>query len=231
MPRLIGTSVGVKLTPTGAPGGLREVLDHLRRVPVHPADAVGADRAHDLAAEQVRLGGLAGAGGTAGGDDDHLGLDQPGRHRRGHRQRDRGRVAAGDGDPPRAGQLLALPRQLRQPVGPGAGVLAAVPAGPRRRVGQPVVGAAVDHQGVGGELRGDRGGLPVRQRQHDDVVTGQVVGAARAGRPCRRRAGGGAAARPGVGRRSSWHAPRRGGGGGARPAAGTPPRPRTRWRR
>jgi hypothetical protein len=42
-----------------------------------------------------------------------------------------------------------------------------------------VVGAAVDDQGVGRELRGDRGGLPVRQRQDDDVVAGQVVGAAR----------------------------------------------------
>src|SRR3954468_15185976 len=37
-------------------GRLREGLHHLGRVPVHAADAVGADRAHDLAAEQVRLG-------------------------------------------------------------------------------------------------------------------------------------------------------------------------------
>ena len=84
MPRLIGTSVGVKLTLTGLPGGLRQVLDHLRRVPVHPADAVGADRAHDLAAEQVRLGRLAGAARAAGGDHDDLGLDQPGGERRRH---------------------------------------------------------------------------------------------------------------------------------------------------
>ena len=149
MPRLIGTSVGVKLTLTGAPGGLRQVLDHLRRVPVHPADAVGADRAHDLAAEQVRLGRLAGAARAAGRDDDDLGLDQAGGQRRGQREGHRGRVAAGDGDPPRAGQLLPLAGQLRQPVRPGAGVLAAVPAGPGGRVVQPVVGAAVDDEGVG----------------------------------------------------------------------------------
>ena len=64
------------------------------------------------------------------------------------RQGDRGRVAAGDGDPPGAAQLLPLAGQLGQAVGPGAGVLAAVPARPGGRVGQPVVGAAVDDQGV-----------------------------------------------------------------------------------
>jgi hypothetical protein len=54
-------------------------------------------------------------------------------------------------------------------------VLAAVPAGPRGRVVEPVVGAAVDDQRVVGELRGDRGGLPVRQGQHDDVVAGELL--------------------------------------------------------
>src|SRR4051812_37706203 len=85
---------------------LGQVLHHLRGVPVDPADAVGADRAHHLAAEQVGLGRLAGATGATGGDHDDVGLDQAGGQRRGHRQADRGRVAARDGDPPGAGQLL-----------------------------------------------------------------------------------------------------------------------------
>ena len=231
MPRLIGHQRRREADAHRRPGGLREVLDHLRRVPVHSADAVGADRAHDLAAEQVRLGRLAGAARAAGRDDDDVGLDQAGRQGRGHRQGDRRRVAAGDGDPPGVGQLLPLAGQLRQAVGPGAGVLAAVPAGPGGRVVQPVVGAAVDDEGVVRELRRDGGGLAVRQRQHDDVVPGQGRRRRWAGRPGRRRASGGAGARPGVGRRSSWRAPRPGGGSGARPAAGTPHRPRTRWRR
>ena len=52
-------------------------------------------------------------------------------------------------------------------------MLAAVPAGPGGRVVQPVVGAAVDDEGVVGQLRGDGRGLPVRQRQDDDVVAGE----------------------------------------------------------
>ena len=42
------------------------------------ADAVRAGVAHHLAAEQVRLGGLAGAAGAGGGDHDDVGLDQAG---------------------------------------------------------------------------------------------------------------------------------------------------------
>jgi hypothetical protein len=42
-----------------------------------------------------------------------------------------------------------------------------------------MVGAAVDDQGVGGQLGGDRGGLSVRERQDDDVVPGQALGVAR----------------------------------------------------
>ena len=55
MPRLIGASVGVKETVTGLPASGGEVLLHLGGVPVDAADAVRADRAHDLAAQQVRL--------------------------------------------------------------------------------------------------------------------------------------------------------------------------------
>ena len=134
----IGTSIGVKLTPTGAAGDAGEVLDDLGGVPVDAADAVRAGAAHDLAAEQVRLGGLAGAAGAGRGHDDDVGLDQAGRDGRSGGQGGDGRVAAGDGDPGRAAQLLALPGQLGQAVGPGAGVVAAVepaPTGRRPRAG------------------------------------------------------------------------------------------------
>src|SRR3954452_2625491 len=163
----------------GCARSLGQVLDHLRGVPVHPADAVGADRAHDLTAEQMRLGGLAGAARPARRDHHDVGLDEPGGECGCHGQGDGGRVAAGDGDPARVLELRALAGELRQAVGPGAGVPPAVPARPRGGVVQPVVGAAVDDKGVVGQLRGDRGGLPVRQRQDDDVVVRQRVGVAR----------------------------------------------------
>ena len=60
-----------------------EVLDDLGGVPVDAADAVRAGVAHHLAAEQVRLGGLAGAAGAGGGDHDDVGLDEPGGDGRG----------------------------------------------------------------------------------------------------------------------------------------------------
>ena len=150
-----------------------EVLDDLGRVPVGAADAVGAGVAHHLAAEQVRLGGLARAAGAGRGDDGDVGLDQAGGDRRDDRERGDGRVAAGDGDPPRAAEQLALAGQLGEAVGPGAGVLAAVERRPLPRVGQPEVGAAVDDDGVLAERLGDRGGLAVRQAEEDDVVAGQ----------------------------------------------------------
>src|SRR3954451_6497132 len=82
----------------GCARSLGQVLDHLRGVPVHPADAVGADRAHDLTAEQMRLGGLAGAARPARRDHHDVGLDEPGGECGCHGQGDGGRVAAGDGD-------------------------------------------------------------------------------------------------------------------------------------
>src|SRR4030095_11481544 len=76
-------------------------------------------------------------------------------------------------------QLLPLTGQLRQAVWPGAGVLAPVPTCPGGRVVEPVVGTAVDDERVVGQLRGDGGGLPVRQREDDDVVAGEAPGVAR----------------------------------------------------
>ena len=49
--------------------------------------------------------------------------------------------------------VLAAEQQLGQPVGPRAEVLAAVELGPRGRVGQPVIGAAVDDEHVIRKLR------------------------------------------------------------------------------
>ncbi len=41
---------------------------------------------------------------------------------------------------------------------------------------EPVVGAAVDDEGLGRELGGDGTGCPVRQREEDDVVPGERLG-------------------------------------------------------
>ena len=157
--------------------GAGEVLGDLRRVPVHAADAVRRRVAHHLAAEQVRLGGLAGAAGAGRGDHHDVGLDQPGGDRRGQGEGRDGRVAAGHRDPGGAGQRAALARQLGQAVGPGAGVAAAVEPLPRRRVGQPVVGAAVDDHDLLPQLGRDRAGLAVREGEEDHVVAGQRRGA------------------------------------------------------
>ena len=158
-----------------------EVLHDLGGVAVDAADAVGADVAHDLAAEQVRLEGLAGARGAAGRDDHDVGgVDEPGGDGRGEGQGGDGRVAAGDGDAPRAREDGALVAELGQAVGPGAGVLAAVELLPHVGVGEPEVGAAVDHHGVVAQLGGEGGGLPVRQGQEDDVVAGEGGGVGRA---------------------------------------------------
>ena len=100
MPRGIGTSSGVKLTRDRRPSvSAGEVLDDLGGVPVHAADAVRAGVAHHLAAEQVRLGGLAGAAGAGGGDHDDVGLDEAGGDGGREGEGGDGRVAAGYGDP------------------------------------------------------------------------------------------------------------------------------------
>ncbi len=146
MPRGIGTSSGVKLTRHRAVGERAEVLGDLRGVPVDPAHAVRAGRAHHLAAEEVGLGGLAGAAGAGGGDHDDVVVDQPLLDGRGQAERGDRRVAAGDRDPRRLPQHVALAGELGQAVGPGAGVGAAVELLPLGGVLEPVVGAAVDDE-------------------------------------------------------------------------------------
>ncbi len=107
-----------------------------------------------------------------GGDDD-LGVGQPGDERREQRERRRGRVAAGHGDPAGAAQGVAGTGQLGQAVGPGTGVRAAVPAGPGVGIGEAVVRTAVDHEHVVAELRRELGRAAVRQREEDHVVSCQ----------------------------------------------------------
>ena len=160
-----------------------EVLGDLGGVPVHSPDAVGAGVAHHLAAEQVRLGGLAGARRAARGDHADVRLDESGGEGRGDGEGGDRRVAAGHGDPSGAAQQLALAGQLGQAVGPGAGVGAAVELLPRRGVGEPEVGAAVDDDHVVAERLRDRGRLAVGQPEDDDVVPGQRLDGGRLEHP------------------------------------------------
>ena len=89
-----------------------------------------------------------------------------------HQGRDR-RVAARDRDPLGNLEQGPLPGELGQPVGPGTRVRRAVELLPVLGVGEPEVGAAVDHHDVVAELLGDRTRLAVRQRQEHDVVPAQ----------------------------------------------------------
>ena len=178
MPRGIGTSTGVKLTRTVVVGEAGEVLDDLGRVPVRPAHAVRRGRAHHLAAEQVRLGRLAGTAG-AGGRDDHevVGLDEAGGDGRREGQRGDGRVAAGDRDPARAFE------QRRAGRGARAGRRARTRRARSRRT-SPSASASVSRKSAPQSITtasspscsATAAGLAVRQREEDDVVTGQRLG-------------------------------------------------------
>ena len=108
------------------------------------------------------------------------GLEQAGGEAGRERERDAGRVAAGDGDARRAREALALhragrPGELGQAVGPRAGIRRVVEGRPGRLGLEPEVGAAVDDDDLVGQLRGERGRVAVRQREEDDVVAGQRV--------------------------------------------------------
>jgi hypothetical protein len=144
-------------------------------VPVRTGDIVGPRRADDLCAQQVGLGGAAGPGGAADGDHGDGGLDEVLGHRGQQCQQRRGRVAARNRDAARAAQPLARAGQLRQSVGPAAGVRRSVEPLPRVGVGEAEVGAAVDDQRVGAELFGQRGRMTMRQRQEHHVVAGEHV--------------------------------------------------------
>ena len=87
----------------------------------------------------------------------HLVLDQV--HGRSQSQRGHRRVAARNGHAACAHERVPLVGKLGKPLAqwPGARVLAAVPPLPVVGAGQPVVGAAVDHDRVVAELLGQRG--------------------------------------------------------------------------
>ena len=171
----MGTSNGVKLTRTRSSVRADRfwvISGVCRCVPPTPY----ADRLPITSLpSRCGLADLSGATRAAGRDDDDVGIDEAGLHRRRQRQCRDGRVAPGHGDPPRPAQHVALTRQLGKPVGPGPGVDPAVEGLPGRCVAEPEVGATVDHDRVVAECVGDRGRLPVRQGEHDGVVTGQAL--------------------------------------------------------
>src|SRR5689334_13468357 len=101
----------------------------------------------------MRLRSLACARRTADRDDHELtGVDEPLLYGGEQCQRGDGRVTTRYGDPARTAELVPLTRELREPVRPRAGMLAAVELDPRLGLGQPEVRAAVDHGDVLAEL-------------------------------------------------------------------------------
>ena len=89
--------------------------------------------------------------------DEVVGSDEAGTDAGGEAQRDRGDVAAGHGDATGVLERSALRRtvaqqQLGEAVGPRAGIVAPVELGPVRFIRETVIGAAVDHESVGGEV-------------------------------------------------------------------------------
>jgi hypothetical protein len=164
--------------------GQREILRDLGGMPVTAAHAVRRHRAHHLRAEQVGFKPPARAGRAAGRDnDDVVGLQQSGDEPRGEGEGAGRRVAARDGDPGGAFQLVAddgaADRHLGQTVRPRPGVGGSVERLPRLGVGQPVVGAAVDDHRVVRKPGCELGGRAVRQREERDVVAEQRVGRGR----------------------------------------------------
>ncbi len=160
-----------------------EVLPDLRRVAVGAADRVGARGSEDLAGQQVRAQRASRAGrADREHGDDVLRLDDARADARLEAERDGRDVAAGHRDALHARQARALGaallrvQQLGQAVRPGAREVAAVERVPRGLVDEPVVRAAVDHEGLVVELGRDGAGLAVRQREEDHVVAGEPLG-------------------------------------------------------
>ena len=154
MPRGIGASTGVNDSVTSTPAAA--VSDcSISGVCWCTPPALYVDRAPmtSLACRCCR-GGAAGARRTGGGDHDDVGrLDQAGCEQRREGQRHRRGVAARVGHPARTRQRGPGAGQLGQPVGPAAGVRAAVVGLPGGRAGEPEVGAEVDDRQLGGQLR------------------------------------------------------------------------------
>ncbi len=143
---------------------------------------VGRRRPQDLARNELRFGCLARTRRADREDcDEVIRFDQAGPDRGSHAQRDRGHVAPRHGDALHTDQVVALcaagfQREFRQTVRPGAEVVTAVELRPCRRVGEPVIGSAVDDEGRGIQLGRQLAGLAVRQGEEDDVVAGEVFG-------------------------------------------------------
>ena len=93
----------------------------------------------------------------------------------GQGQQGRRRVAARHGDPGGSAEGVPLSGQFREAVRPGSGMGGSVELLPRGRVLEAVVGAGIDHDGTGWQLRGDLRGRSVRQGQEDDIVPGEIL--------------------------------------------------------
>ena len=146
-------------------------------MPVHSADAVGADGVDQFAAQQMRFGRLARSGSAGRRRDSHIVPgDQPGDQRRQQRQRDRGRVTAWHRDAVGPDQFMAGTGQLGQAVGPGAGVLGAVEFVPLFSIAEPEIRATVDDQHIVGQLGSNPGRCTMRECEENDIMTGKVVG-------------------------------------------------------
>ena len=148
---------------------------------MHAADRVRVRGPEDLAREQVRLQAPAGARRPDREHRDQVAvLDHARPDAGGQRQGHGRRVAAGSGDAAGPREPVALrarhARQLGDAVAPRAVVVAAVERRPVVGPLEPVVGAAVDDEGLGRELGGDGSGCPVRQCEEHDVVAGERLG-------------------------------------------------------
>ncbi|CCH71807.1 hypothetical protein BN11_110027 [Nostocoides australiense Ben110] len=173
-----GREGGRERDTRGRPCGSREVLLDLRRMPVPTPDAVGRHGPHHLGAEEMWFAGFARSRGAGGCDDDDVrGVEEAGAQAGCEGQADAGRIAAGNGDPLRAGEQIALvafcEREFRKAVGPGPGIRRVVEGGPVPLVLEAEVGAAVDDDDLVGQLRGQRRAVAVREGEEDDVVPGQ----------------------------------------------------------
>ncbi len=192
MPRVIGTRWGTNVSTTSRPGGAAHPRQHLAGMPVsvHP---VGAHRLVRLGELQRRQWGPPRATDAALGVDDDARSHQLGAQRGQAAEQGGGGVAARRGDEVRATQAVAL--HLHKAVRGkltqrGRGMGDAVPALVVRRIGEPEVGAHVDHHRAAVEpALGMARGNGVRQRREDHVdaldiepvADHQVDGAARDG--------------------------------------------------